>query len=353
MSKQRYISTSFWSDDWVDSLSIHEKLLYMYLLTNECTNIAGIYKITIKRIKDDTGIPREDIISILEKFASDKKALYHKEFIIIPKWLKHQKLSEKSGKLIAGVKSILKSLPDDIKEFIAKEGNYEYDLLPLFKDSKDIGYGKKPIDYPEKGIPYPQNTDKADRLSQNDGISADDLDLDSDKDIDLDVDLDPNPEKQSGAQPVENSDTNSTTTILFIQNKAKEKDFFISSKQAEQFLTLPLDWLEGDFSFIEFAAMKIRENTDKSQSDQERLFVKSWSYQNLKDEFPDWREKKIIAAKEKKRKKEIENARENNKPKLCQCGGAEFRTDGESYLCLKCGGLYRFDIQKMKYVFSG
>lgn len=50
-----HISSSFWSDDWVDSLTGLEKLLYMYLLTNMNVPQFEFYKITIKReeLKDN------------------------------------------------------------------------------------------------------------------------------------------------------------------------------------------------------------------------------------------------------------------------------------------------------------
>ena len=47
LTRQRYISTSIWSDDWFDSLSEREKLVYFYLLTNEHTNAAGVYQCTL------------------------------------------------------------------------------------------------------------------------------------------------------------------------------------------------------------------------------------------------------------------------------------------------------------------
>lgn len=115
MAVQRYISSSFWSDDWVDSLTGLEKLLYMYLLTNECTSICGVYKITIKRIKDDTGIPREEVMRILNIFAKAKKAFYFEEYIILPKWLKHQNINSPKVKL--GTIRSLRALPENIINF--------------------------------------------------------------------------------------------------------------------------------------------------------------------------------------------------------------------------------------------
>ena len=43
-NKQRYVNTRFWNDTYVSSLDPIEKLLFIYLLTNEHTNISGVYE---------------------------------------------------------------------------------------------------------------------------------------------------------------------------------------------------------------------------------------------------------------------------------------------------------------------
>lgn len=186
MSVQRYISSSFWSDDWVDSLSIKEKLVYMYLLTNECTNVAGVYKITIKRIKDDTGVTREEIIEILQKYSAAGKAYYYHEYIVIPKFPKHQRIGER-GKMYAGYCAVIRSLPDEIFEFLTT-CNYCYDVTAIrCVKIKKADNNTKPIDYAEKPIDYHEKDENKDSLCQNDGISEHDSDLDSDSEFDLDL----------------------------------------------------------------------------------------------------------------------------------------------------------------------
>jgi len=176
MSVQRYISSSFWSDDWVDTLSVEEKLAYMYLLTNEYTNIAGVYRITVKNIRDGTGIPRDNVIAALEKFNRDKKAFYLNEYIIIPKWPKHQKLGER-GKLRMGVNAILRKLPQEIIDFIMQPGNYEYDTSFLLN-------GHTP------SIPHNESGKNDDGVSRSkDMLSEDDDPLSNDSDSDLDSDI--------------------------------------------------------------------------------------------------------------------------------------------------------------------
>ena len=126
MATQRYISTSFWDDPWVQELDPSEKFVYMYLLTNPLTTISGIYEITVRRIMFDTGYNTETIERVLARFEKAGKAFYYEKYIILPSWPKHQKW-EKSPKIKAGIESDLKKLPDNIKKYSLSIG-YQYPL---------------------------------------------------------------------------------------------------------------------------------------------------------------------------------------------------------------------------------
>ena len=126
MSTQRYISTSFWDDEWVQSLNLTEKAIYLYLLTNTLTNIAGVYKITDKRIVFDTGLSENKLKEILDKFEKAKKAYRKDEYIILPNWTKHQKW-ETHTKIKEGIDNILSKLSVDLLIFL-KEINYCYEI---------------------------------------------------------------------------------------------------------------------------------------------------------------------------------------------------------------------------------
>lgn len=155
MATQRYISTSFWDDAWVQSIDPSEKLLYLYLMTNPLTNIAGIYKITDKRIHDDTGFNVDMIIKLLERFKKAGKAHRAGEYIIIPSWPKHQKWREKPT-IDTGIRKILSELPKSIRD-----------------KAIEVGYL-----YPMDTIPIPYE------------YQPSYLDSDSDKDTDMDMDSD-------------------------------------------------------------------------------------------------------------------------------------------------------------------
>jgi len=136
MSNQRYIDVSFWDDSWIQDLDPSEKLVYMYLLTNPLTNIAGVYQITRKRICFDTGFTTETIGHILKKFETAGKVYTFKDYIILKNWCKHQKVESSSSDKISNVKigidRILNELPDDLLIFLCKiDFSYIYlkDLL--------------------------------------------------------------------------------------------------------------------------------------------------------------------------------------------------------------------------------
>jgi len=56
MAKQRYINTKFWSDTFISELNPLDRYLFLYFLTNEHTNIAGVYELPLKTIAFETGI---------------------------------------------------------------------------------------------------------------------------------------------------------------------------------------------------------------------------------------------------------------------------------------------------------
>jgi len=169
MSTQRYISTSFWDDMWIQELDPSEKLLYMYLMTNPLTNIAGVYKISDRRISFDTGFNIETITNIIKKFTSGKKAFRVGEYIALPSWPKHQKW-ETSDPIKKGIETILKELdPEEIEKLY--EMGYKYDLSKYRTNTPDV----PPIDT----------------------RSYSDLDIDLDIDTDIDINVDPpKPKKQ-------------------------------------------------------------------------------------------------------------------------------------------------------------
>lgn len=93
MAKQRIINTRFWIDEYISRLNPIEKLLFLYFLTNPSTEICGIYEIPLKTVATDTGIDKDMVEKIIERFSKDDKVHYKKGWIAIKNFTKHQTLN--------------------------------------------------------------------------------------------------------------------------------------------------------------------------------------------------------------------------------------------------------------------
>ena len=120
MIKLRSINTKFWEDSFVEELPPNEKLLFIYLLTNFSTNLLGVYEITLKRISYDTGLNFETVRKGLERFRKAKKVIYEDGFIILPNFLKHQRLN---SNMKIGVVKLFEQLPETLKISILGNGS--------------------------------------------------------------------------------------------------------------------------------------------------------------------------------------------------------------------------------------
>ena len=152
MATQRYISTSFWDDAWIRSLDPSEKFIYLYLMTNSLTNIAGVYEITVDRICFDTGYNQDTVNRVLERFHEAGKAFLWHGYMIIPTWPKHQRWQQRS-KIEAGIVLILKELPQKVLIYLKKIG-YAYPI-----DSLSIPY-VYPSNYSDTDINLDTDTDR-------------------------------------------------------------------------------------------------------------------------------------------------------------------------------------------------
>ena len=106
----RPIRTSFWSDAYILDLERDEKLLYMYLLTNDATTQCGIYEIPLRRVEFETGFSGERIYEMFHKFQEDNKIYYSLETreIAIINWRRYN--DNPSPKTMSRVASELESV---------------------------------------------------------------------------------------------------------------------------------------------------------------------------------------------------------------------------------------------------
>lgn len=135
MAKNRYINTKFWSDGWVSELDPVEKLLFIYLLTNEHTKICGIYELPLKIMAFETGLDKEILIKMIDRFVG--KVYFIDGWIYIKNFIKHQAVNESIQK---GIQLAYQEVPKDILNKIREIG-----------ESIDVNYFKK-IDVVPDGL---------------------------------------------------------------------------------------------------------------------------------------------------------------------------------------------------------
>lgn len=112
MSKLRSISTLFWSDPYIEELTASEKLLFLYLITNEKTNMLGIYEASVSKISFETSIPKETVRKGLERFESDKKVRYIGNYVLVINYMKHQNYNPN---MMKSAIDVYNNLPEELK----------------------------------------------------------------------------------------------------------------------------------------------------------------------------------------------------------------------------------------------
>lgn len=112
------INTKFWDDNYTSNLDPIEKLLFLYFLTNTSTNISGVYEIPLKKIANETGVDKEMVEKIIQRFSKDNKVFYFKGWLYVVNFIKNQ--NQKSPKVQRGIEIELEAVPKEIKDLISK-----------------------------------------------------------------------------------------------------------------------------------------------------------------------------------------------------------------------------------------
>lgn len=96
----RTISTTTWKDSKFQDLNMQEKLLFFYALTNQQTNLMGVYEISKKQIIFDTGLSPDQFDEALKTLEKNNMLKYDNETkeIYIVNFLKHNIFNEKHEK---------------------------------------------------------------------------------------------------------------------------------------------------------------------------------------------------------------------------------------------------------------
>jgi hypothetical protein len=151
MSDYRTIQTGIWDEDeWFHSLSSDGKLLFIYLFSNKLVSLAGIYKVPLSTIEYCTGIPREQVVELLQQFTADGKVFYENGVVWVINLRKFQ--ANESPKVLQKIKNDLKLLSNTpLKLQYCAHYGYPIDTV---SDSKS----RIPYQYPIDTVSDSQNT---------------------------------------------------------------------------------------------------------------------------------------------------------------------------------------------------
>lgn len=132
MANYRQVHVHMWKDDWFLNLDPQEKLLFIYLFTNDLASLCGIYKISLRVVEFETGLSKEFIAATLAKFETDQRVYYQDGYIWVKKLRKYHET--RSPKVQACIKADLARIPETALKSLYI-GYYAGD------DTVSIGYG--------------------------------------------------------------------------------------------------------------------------------------------------------------------------------------------------------------------
>lgn len=134
MSKLRSVNTHFWNDNYIIDLDPIEKLLFLYLLTNPNTNMLGIYELHVRKIAFETGIDKDMVLKIFNRFTEANKVKYLDGYVILQNFLKNQSFN---GNMETSAVKVWNELPVDIRKDRFTE--------PILKGLKGLTKASEPI----------------------------------------------------------------------------------------------------------------------------------------------------------------------------------------------------------------
>lgn len=114
MAKTRMINTRFWSDNFVAALTPIDRYIFLYLMTNEHTNIAGVYELPLRTLCFEANVSAVVAKKALARLST--KVAYIDGWVAIKNFQKHQ--STTSETVRRGIEIEMSKIPPEIREKI-------------------------------------------------------------------------------------------------------------------------------------------------------------------------------------------------------------------------------------------
>ena len=113
--KTASIKSPMWTDSWFQKLNQKEKLLWIYIISNERANTLGIYDISLMTMAFESGLSEQECLAAFKTFSENRKAYYEYDYVIVANRIK---FNSKSPKIAEGNKEILSEIPNTVIAFV-------------------------------------------------------------------------------------------------------------------------------------------------------------------------------------------------------------------------------------------
>ena len=121
MATYRQIHIHIWQDEWFLDLPPTDKLLFIYLFSNGCTRLCGLYKIALKVIVFETGMAEQDVKAALQRFTDAGKVCYQDGWIWVVHFARYNSYTA-SPKTLTAIRTELEETPDTLLRKAAIQG---------------------------------------------------------------------------------------------------------------------------------------------------------------------------------------------------------------------------------------
>ena len=119
--KTQNIKSTMWIDPKFNKLSTTGKLLWVYFLTSEQSNIAGIFECSISSIADQVGITKKQVIEEINAISKLDMGWHYNDYVILKNRWEYNTLT--NNNILSGIRNIISEIPDKVKKFILELDN--------------------------------------------------------------------------------------------------------------------------------------------------------------------------------------------------------------------------------------
>lgn len=127
MAKQRNVHTTFWTDGFIRKINPLERYLFLYFLTNDHSNLCGVYEIALDVVSFETGLTITDLqVALLPRL--EPKVVYREGWVYIKNFEKFHE--QGSPKIKLGINAAKNEVPSHIWNLFEDSGKGMDTLSP-------------------------------------------------------------------------------------------------------------------------------------------------------------------------------------------------------------------------------